>query len=55
MEKIQFGTWAELFKIHPRSHKVVHYIISPAPGKEKKAPETDDKKELRETLDATVL
>ncbi|XP_019420755.1 PREDICTED: uncharacterized protein LOC109330946 [Lupinus angustifolius] len=55
MENVQFGTWVELFKIHARSHKVLHHIIPPAPGMEKKAPETDDEKELWTTLDATVL
>ncbi|XP_050896355.1 uncharacterized protein LOC127103111 [Lathyrus oleraceus] len=55
MENVQFGTWVELFKIHARSHKVFHHIIPPAPGKEKKTPETDDEQELWVTLDATVL
>ncbi|XP_020259039.1 uncharacterized protein LOC109835472 [Asparagus officinalis] len=55
MENAQYGTWAELFKIHARSHKVLHHIISPPKGKEKPAPETDDELELWSTLDATVL
>ena len=55
MENIQYGTWAELFKIHARSHKVIHHIIPPEKGKEKKQPETDDEKELWPTLDSTVL
>lgn len=55
MENVQYGTWAELFKIHARSHKVLHHIIPPPPGKEKPAPETDDEIEFWSTLDATVL
>jgi len=55
MENVQFGTWVELFKIHARSHKVIHHIIPPESGKEKKTPETDDEIELWATLDATVL
>ncbi|KAL6576801.1 hypothetical protein OROMI_011077 [Orobanche minor] len=55
MENVQYGTWAELFKIHAQSHKVIHHIIPPEKGKEKKQPETDDEKELWSTLDATVL
>ena len=55
MENVQYGTWAELFKVHARSHKVIDHIIPPEKGKEKKAPETDSEKELWTTLDATVL
>lgn len=55
MENVQYGTWAELFKIHARSHKVIQHIIPPEKGKEKKPPETDEEKELWSTLDATVL
>ncbi|XP_020232008.1 uncharacterized protein LOC109812449 [Cajanus cajan] len=33
-------TWAELFKIHARSHKVIDHIIPPAKGKEK-VPQTE--------------
>jgi len=55
MENVQFSTWVELFKIHARSHKVIHHIIPLEPGKEKKTHETDDEKELWATLDATVL
>ena len=54
MENVQYSTWAELFKIHARSHKVIHHIIPPESGKEK-VPTTDDEKELWSTLDATVL
>ncbi|XP_073223430.1 uncharacterized protein [Cicer arietinum] len=55
LENIQFGTWVELFKIHARSHKVLHHIIPPAPRMETTAPATDDEKELWTTLDATIL
>ncbi|XP_059277582.1 uncharacterized protein LOC132031645 [Lycium ferocissimum] len=54
MENVQYATWAELFKIHARSHKVLDHIIPPASGKEK-MPKTDEEKELWSTLDATVL
>ncbi|XP_060183439.1 uncharacterized protein LOC132613434 [Lycium barbarum] len=29
MENSQYGTWAELFKIHAHSHKVLRHIIPP--------------------------
>ncbi|XP_021726598.1 uncharacterized protein LOC110693731 [Chenopodium quinoa] len=54
MENVQYSTWAELFKITARSHKVLHHIIPPAKGKEK-VPSTKDENELWSTLDATVL
>ncbi|KAI3518343.1 hypothetical protein L1887_06963 [Cichorium endivia] len=54
MENVQYSTWAELFKIHARSHKVYHHIIKPEAGKEK-VPSTEEEKELWLTLDATVL
>ncbi|XP_060200692.1 uncharacterized protein LOC132628957 [Lycium barbarum] len=54
MENVQYGTWAELFKIHAKSHRVLHHIIPPESGKEK-VPKTDAEKELWSTLDATVL
>ncbi|KAJ9536397.1 hypothetical protein OSB04_un000432 [Centaurea solstitialis] len=54
MENVQYATWAELFKIHARSHKVYHHIIKPESRKEK-VPATDEEKELWATLDATVL
>lgn len=54
MENFQYSTWAELFKIHARSHKVLHHIISPEKGKEK-VPTTDEEKDLWSTLDTTVL
>lgn len=55
MENVQYGTWAELFKIYARSRKVIHHINKPEGGKEKKGPITDNEKELWSTLDATVL
>ncbi|WOG94987.1 hypothetical protein DCAR_0314288 [Daucus carota subsp. sativus] len=54
MENGQYSTWAELFKITARSHKVLSHIIPPATGKEKVL-STEDEKELWSTLDATVL
>uniref|UniRef100_A0A3Q7GME8 Retrotransposon Copia-like N-terminal domain-containing protein n=1 Tax=Solanum lycopersicum TaxID=4081 RepID=A0A3Q7GME8_SOLLC len=53
-ENIQYSTWAELFKIHARSHRVLDHIIPPEKGKEK-VPKTDEEKEFWSTLDATVL
>ncbi|XP_056688483.1 uncharacterized protein [Spinacia oleracea] len=29
MENVKYGTWAEIFKIHARSHKVLHHIVPP--------------------------
>ncbi|KAK4361260.1 hypothetical protein RND71_020212 [Anisodus tanguticus] len=54
MENVHYATWAELFKICCRSHRVIHHIIPLAAGKGKEL-KTDDKKEFLETLDATVL
>ncbi|XP_060195429.1 uncharacterized protein LOC132624707 [Lycium barbarum] len=54
MENVQYSTWAELFKITARSHKVLHHIIPPANGKAKVL-SIEDEKELWSTLDATVL
>ncbi|XP_060200327.1 uncharacterized protein LOC132628573 [Lycium barbarum] len=45
---------AEIFKIHAKSHRVLHHIIPPESRKEK-VPKTDTEKELWSTLDATVL
>ncbi|XP_019435882.1 PREDICTED: uncharacterized protein LOC109342335 [Lupinus angustifolius] len=53
MEKDQYDTWAELFRLHARSHQVLHHII-PSPGKEPPTP-TDADHEQWVTLDATVL
>jgi len=54
-KNIQYGTWAELFKIHAQSHKFIHHIIPSKKGKEKKPPETDVEQQLWSTLNATVL
>ncbi|XP_021739538.1 uncharacterized protein LOC110705928 [Chenopodium quinoa] len=54
MENVQYSTWAELFKIHARSHKVLDHIIPPTKGK-KTVPSTNEEKELWSTLDAMVL
>ncbi|KAH1262983.1 hypothetical protein GmHk_02G005479 [Glycine max] len=54
MENVQSSTWAELFKITTRSHKILHHIIPPVNGKEK-VHAIEDEKELWSTLDATVL
>ncbi|XP_021731321.1 uncharacterized protein LOC110698230 [Chenopodium quinoa] len=57
MENVQYSTWAELFKIHAKSHRVLHHIIPPAEtskGKEK-VPSSEEEQELWQTLDATVL
>jgi len=53
MEKDQYGTWAELFCIHARSHRVLHHIV-PSTRKEPPAV-TDANHEQWSTLDATVL
>ncbi|PNX64795.1 polynucleotidyl transferase, partial [Trifolium pratense] len=53
MEKDQYGTWAELFRIHALSHRVLHHIV---PSTEKPPPAlTDTEHEQWTTLDATVL
>ncbi|XP_050877995.1 uncharacterized protein LOC127081812 [Lathyrus oleraceus] len=53
MEKDQYGTWFELFRIHARSHRVLHHIVSSI-GKEPPV-FTDANHEQWSTLDATVL
>ncbi|XP_057428228.1 uncharacterized protein LOC130721450 [Lotus japonicus] len=54
METDQYGTWAELFRIHAESHKVLHHIEPPT-GKAPSPPATDDEKDLWNTLDKKVL
>ena len=54
MENVQYATWAKLFKIRARSHRVIDHIIPPQDGKQK-APPTEEETELWLTLDATVL
>jgi hypothetical protein len=53
MEKDQYGTWAELFRIHARSHRVLHHIV-PSTEKAPPAP-TDTEYEQCTSLDAIVL
>ncbi|CAJ2655295.1 unnamed protein product [Trifolium pratense] len=53
IEKDQYGTWAELFRIHARSTRVLHHIV-PSTGKTPPAP-TDVEHEQWTTLDAVVL
>ncbi|KAI5661558.1 hypothetical protein M9H77_20881 [Catharanthus roseus] len=31
MENVQYANWVELFKIHCRSHRILHHIIPPRP------------------------
>ncbi|KAK4734158.1 hypothetical protein R3W88_008419 [Solanum pinnatisectum] len=54
IENVQYSTWAELFKIHARSHRVIDHIIPPAAGTEKR-PQQEEDKELWSTLYATAL
>jgi len=51
MENVQYATWAELFKIHARSHRVIDHIIPLQDGKQK-APPTEEETKLWLTLDA---
>ncbi|KAK4340972.1 hypothetical protein RND71_039473 [Anisodus tanguticus] len=54
IENVQYATWAELFKIHARSHQVIHHIIPAAPD-DTKVPKREDDHKLWTTLDATAL
>ncbi|KAK4713120.1 hypothetical protein R3W88_019027 [Solanum pinnatisectum] len=54
MENVQYSTWAELFKIHARSHRIIDHIIPLAVGTKKRTQQEEDK-ELWSTLDSTVL
>ncbi|XP_057418207.1 uncharacterized protein LOC130712388 [Lotus japonicus] len=53
METDRYGTWAELFRIHARSHRVLHHIVPVAD--KPPPPVTDPTYEQWATLDATVL
>ncbi|XP_057418258.1 uncharacterized protein LOC130712438 [Lotus japonicus] len=53
METDCYGTWAELFRIHARSHRVLHHIVPTAD--KPPLPVTDPTYEQWATLDATVL
>ncbi|XP_055961489.1 uncharacterized protein LOC130015417, partial [Mercurialis annua] len=54
-ENVQYSTWAELFKICARSHKVLHHIIPSEKEKAHSEPKNETEEELWSTLDATVL
>lgn len=52
MENVQYSTWAELFKIHARSNRVIHHIL---PSSKTKALPTNEEKEEWTTVDATMF
>ncbi|XP_048494297.1 uncharacterized protein LOC125494659 [Beta vulgaris subsp. vulgaris] len=52
METDHYSAWAELFKLHARSHRVLSHIL---PTRKEQAPSSDEEKEMWSTLDATVL
>ncbi|XP_039036464.1 uncharacterized protein LOC120173335 [Hibiscus syriacus] len=52
MENVQYSTWAELFKVHACSNRVLHHIIPSDQSKEKAAEGDYD---MWSTLDAMVL
>lgn len=52
MENVHYATWAKLFKIHCRSHRVIDHIIT---KENAKVLTTTEEKELWSTLDATIL
>ncbi|XP_057452817.1 uncharacterized protein LOC130744669 [Lotus japonicus] len=53
VETDRYGTWAELFRIHARSHRLLHHIV---PAADKPTPPvTDPTYVLWTTLDAIVL
>ncbi|KAI5654226.1 hypothetical protein M9H77_31413 [Catharanthus roseus] len=55
MENVQYANWAELFKIHCRSHSFLHHIILPTPkdgSVKEKPPLTNEEQELWDILDA---
>ncbi|XP_047326358.1 uncharacterized protein LOC124930034 [Impatiens glandulifera] len=53
LKNVQYTTWAELFKIHARSHWVLHHIILLVPVLPTLS--TDEEKDMWLTLDDTVL
>ena len=55
MENSQYGTWAEAFKIHARSHNVLLHILPPTTDMVITPPTTAEEKELWDAVDATVL
>ena len=58
MENVQYANWAELFKVHCRSHNVLYHII-PSKNRDgtvkEPTPLTDEEQKLWDTLDATVV
>ncbi|XP_021843474.1 uncharacterized protein [Spinacia oleracea] len=52
METDHYSAWAELSKLHTRSHRVLSHIL---PTGKEPVPSTDDEIELWSTLDAVVL
>lgn len=54
MENVQYATWPKLFKVHARSHRVLHHILPPKTDTVPKSTTTKEK-DLWVTLDATVL
>lgn len=52
IENVQYSTWAELFRNHAKSCKVLHHIVA---NDKLKAPTIDEEQELWDTLDAIVL
>lgn len=60
MEKGQYSSWAELFKIHCRAYQVIAHIIPPLPVPPTEKDKTADQDEARDEalwsrLDAIVL
>lgn len=53
-EKVDYASWAELFKIHAKVYQVLDHII-PATKDAVPAPSSTDDKDLWERLDAVVL
>ncbi|KAL5128582.1 hypothetical protein HKD37_14G040801 [Glycine soja] len=54
MKNVQYVRWVKLFKIHARSHKVLHHIVPLEKCKEK-VPKIDEEKDLWSTLGVAVL
>ncbi|XP_027337085.1 uncharacterized protein LOC113850733 [Abrus precatorius] len=58
MENVQYANWAELFKVHCCSHKVLHHIIPPKTkdGQVKAlVPLTPEEQDVWDTLDVVVV
>ena len=54
MENVQYTPWAELFKIHTKSHRVLHHIMK-SESREDTVPKPNTEIKLWSTLDAMVL